>query len=108
MQLLVDSFNPAAAEGLMCRDTLSVGWDGRWVLGCRPLQSRPPACLRACLRRRTRWQIQHIVPAACLCDRVFLSVSAVHSVTLTPATQFPASSAGSTTATSISSWSWGW
>ncbi|KAL4443396.1 hypothetical protein ABPG75_011133 [Micractinium tetrahymenae] len=28
MQLLVDSFNPAAAEGLMCRDTLSVGWDG--------------------------------------------------------------------------------
>lgn len=29
MQLLVDSFNPAAAEGLMCRDTLSVGWDGR-------------------------------------------------------------------------------
>ncbi|KAL4429197.1 hypothetical protein ABPG77_010176 [Micractinium sp. CCAP 211/92] len=28
MQLLVDSFNPAAADGLMCRDTLSVGWDG--------------------------------------------------------------------------------
>ena len=33
MQMLVDSFNPAAAEGLMCRDTLSVGWDGRCV-GC--------------------------------------------------------------------------
>lgn len=33
MQLLVDSFNPAAADGLMCRDTLSVGWDGRWGLG---------------------------------------------------------------------------
>jgi hypothetical protein len=30
MQLLVDSFNPAAAEGLMCRDTISVGWDGRY------------------------------------------------------------------------------
>eukprot|EP00983_Pelagomonas_calceolata_P103063 1158876-Pelagomonas_calceolata.AAC.9 len=29
MQLLLDSYNPAAAEGLMCRDTLSVGWDGR-------------------------------------------------------------------------------
>ncbi|KAI3426961.1 hypothetical protein D9Q98_006905 [Chlorella vulgaris] len=29
MQLLVDSFNPAAAEGIMCRDTISVGWDGR-------------------------------------------------------------------------------
>ena len=29
MQLLVDAFNPAAAEGLMCRDTISVGWDGR-------------------------------------------------------------------------------
>eukprot|EP00803_Ostreobium_quekettii_P011393 evm.model.scf_1211.2 EVM.evm.TU.scf_1211.2 scf_1211:34247-37994(-) len=29
MQLLLDNFNPAAAEGLMCRDTVSVGWDGR-------------------------------------------------------------------------------
>jgi radical SAM/Cys-rich protein len=29
MQLLVDSFNPAAAPGVMCRTTLSVGWDGR-------------------------------------------------------------------------------
>ncbi|EFN56641.1 hypothetical protein CHLNCDRAFT_57533 [Chlorella variabilis] len=29
MALLVDSFNPAAAEGVMCRDTISVGWDGR-------------------------------------------------------------------------------
>lgn len=32
MALLVDSFNPAAAEGVMCRDTISVGWDGRWAL----------------------------------------------------------------------------
>lgn len=31
MKLLVDAFNPAAAAGLMCRDTLSVGWDGRCV-----------------------------------------------------------------------------
>ena len=29
MQLLVDSFNPEAAHGLMCRNTISVGWDGR-------------------------------------------------------------------------------
>lgn len=25
----MNSFNPAAAEGVMCRDTVSVGWDGR-------------------------------------------------------------------------------
>jgi radical SAM/Cys-rich protein len=29
MQRLVDAFNPAAAAGVMCRTTLSVGWDGR-------------------------------------------------------------------------------
>ena len=29
MQTLVDAFNPAAVNGLMCRNTLSVGWDGR-------------------------------------------------------------------------------
>ena len=29
MQLLVNSFNASAAEGVMCRDTVSVGWDGR-------------------------------------------------------------------------------
>lgn len=28
MQSLVDAFNPAAVAGLMCRNTLSVGWDG--------------------------------------------------------------------------------
>lgn len=28
MELLVNNFNPAAAEGVMCRNTLSVGWDG--------------------------------------------------------------------------------
>jgi radical SAM/Cys-rich protein len=26
---LVDAFNPAAVDGLMCRTTLSVSWDGR-------------------------------------------------------------------------------
>ncbi|CAG9466422.1 unnamed protein product [Pedinophyceae sp. YPF-701] len=29
MGLLLEGFNPGAAEGLMCRDTVSVGWDGR-------------------------------------------------------------------------------
>ncbi len=28
MQLLVDNFNPGSIEGLMCRDTISVGWTG--------------------------------------------------------------------------------
>lgn len=29
MRRLVDAFNPGAVEGVMCRNTLSVGWDGR-------------------------------------------------------------------------------
>ncbi len=29
MQLLIESYNPAAVAGLMCRSTLSVDWDGR-------------------------------------------------------------------------------
>lgn len=29
MELLVNSFNPAAAESVMCRNTLSVSWDGQ-------------------------------------------------------------------------------
>lgn len=29
MQLLVENFNAAAANGIMCRDTISVGWDGK-------------------------------------------------------------------------------
>jgi radical SAM/Cys-rich protein len=28
MDKLITSFNPAAAEGVMCRDTISIGWDG--------------------------------------------------------------------------------
>jgi len=28
MQLLLDAFNPASVEGLMCRNTLSIGWQG--------------------------------------------------------------------------------
>ena len=29
MDRLVNAFNPAAAKGVMCRNTISVGWDGR-------------------------------------------------------------------------------
>lgn len=29
MKKLIDSFNPAAAENVMCKFTLSVGWDGQ-------------------------------------------------------------------------------
>ena len=29
MERLVNAFNPAALDGVMCRNTLSVGWDGR-------------------------------------------------------------------------------
>src|SRR5438046_9610808 len=28
MELLIDAFNPATVEGLMCRNTISVGWRG--------------------------------------------------------------------------------
>lgn len=28
MEKLVDAFNPAAAAGVMCRNTISIGWDG--------------------------------------------------------------------------------
>ena len=33
LELLVDAFNPATLAGLMCRNTLSVSWDGR-VFDC--------------------------------------------------------------------------
>ncbi len=33
MQTLVNSFNPASIDGLMCRNTISVSWDGR-VFDC--------------------------------------------------------------------------
>ena len=29
MEILVNAYNPATVQGLMCRNTLSVGWDGR-------------------------------------------------------------------------------
>lgn len=29
MERLITAFNPAAAKGVMCRDTISIGWDGQ-------------------------------------------------------------------------------
>lgn len=29
MEKLIGSFNPSAAQGVMCRNTISIGWDGR-------------------------------------------------------------------------------
>lgn len=29
MEKLISSFNPSAAEGVMCRNTISIGWDGK-------------------------------------------------------------------------------
>lgn len=33
VQMLVEGFNVAAADGVMCRNTVNVGWDGR-VFDC--------------------------------------------------------------------------
>lgn len=33
MYKLIDAFNPAAAHNVMCRNTISVGWDG-WLYDC--------------------------------------------------------------------------
>jgi radical SAM/Cys-rich protein len=48
LELLANSFNPATVEGLMCRDTLSVGWMGELfdcdfnqMLGMRMCNGRP-------------------------------------------------------------------
>jgi radical SAM/Cys-rich protein len=45
MELLVNAFNPGTVSGLMCRNTLSVSWDGR-IFDCDfnqmlELESRP-------------------------------------------------------------------
>lgn len=45
MQTLVHAFNPAAAQGVMCRDTISIGWDGM-VYDCdfNQMLNLPVAC----------------------------------------------------------------
>ncbi len=57
MQKLLDAFNPGAVDGLMCRNTLSVGWDGQ-LYDCdfnqmleMPLQKgMPQTIFEACAR----------------------------------------------------------
>ena len=58
MERLVRAFNPAAAAGVMCRNTLSVGWDGT-LYDCDfnqmlelPVALGPPRTILR-LRRRT-------------------------------------------------------
>lgn len=50
LEVLVNAFNPATVEGLMCRNTLSIGWDGRIFdcdfnqmldLDCRDEEQKP-------------------------------------------------------------------
>ena len=53
MGLLAERFNPAAAEGVMCRDLISIGWDGT-IYDCDFNQMLE---LPASGRRRTIWDI---------------------------------------------------
>ena len=60
MELLVSSFNPRAADGVMCRTYLSVGWDGT-LYDCdfnqmleMPVEPRGAADARRAARRRRR------------------------------------------------------
>lgn len=56
MQLLLDAFNPEAALGVMCRNLVSVGWDGR-LYDCdfNQMLEIPQAG-----RRRSIWDIQSL------------------------------------------------
>lgn len=56
MQLLIDHFNPRAAEGVMCRNLISVGWDGT-LYDCDFNQMLP---LPAGAQRSTLWDIARL------------------------------------------------
>jgi len=65
MEKLVNAFNPAAIDGLMCRSTLSVGWDGRLydcdfnqMLGMGLGPKSPKTIFEATLERLTNRVIQ--------------------------------------------------
>ncbi|KKI99672.1 Fe-S oxidoreductase [Prochlorothrix hollandica PCC 9006 = CALU 1027] len=66
MELLVNAFNPATLSGLMCRQTLSIGWDG-FVYDCDfnqmldlPIRQNPRAGEPG---DRPRLQIRHCTPS---------------------------------------------
>lgn len=56
MQTLLDAFNPAAAEGVMCRSLVSVSWDG-WLHDCDFNQM---LALGLGMRRIGLWDVQHL------------------------------------------------
>lgn len=56
MQLLIDHFNPRAAEGVMCRNLISVGWDGT-LYDCDFNQM---LALPAGAQRSTLWDIARL------------------------------------------------
>ena len=60
MQTLLESFNPQAAEGVMCRNLLSVGWDGE-LFDCDFNQALE---LPLGNRRRTLWDIEALEEVA--------------------------------------------
>lgn len=57
MQLLIQNFNPATVEGLMCRSLVSINWDGR-LSDCdfNQMLDRPVA-----LKRPTIWDIDSLL-----------------------------------------------
>jgi len=65
LELLADSFNPAAVESVMCRSTLSVGWRGEiydcdfnQMLGMRIYDCKPLFLWDVTPGELDRWQIQ--------------------------------------------------
>ncbi|MBP6749717.1 MAG: arsenosugar biosynthesis radical SAM protein ArsS [Xanthomonadaceae bacterium] len=56
MRLLIDHFNPRAAEAVMCRNLISVGWDGA-LYDCDFNQM---LTLPAAGQRRTLWDIERL------------------------------------------------
>ena len=64
VELLINSFNPATLTGLMCRNTLSVGWDGRiydcdfnQMLGMSIKNGRPFLITDVTLKDLRNWQV---------------------------------------------------
>ena len=56
MQLLIDNFNPRAAEGVMCRNLVSVGWDG----GLYDCDFNQMLALPLGAQRSTLWDIERL------------------------------------------------
>jgi len=67
MQRLLDAFNPAAVAGVMCRNTISVGWDGRLFDCDFNQQLDVPARIAAghvADLDPSAWQARHVATAA--------------------------------------------